>query len=732
MIAQSRDYGTVVIGLPLTDVDTFLIELIGLEIILSLLAIAGAWLAARAVVARSLRPLNRLAATAQQVSQLPLDRGEVALAVRVPPQDADPSSEVGQVGQALNHMLNNVEEALAARQASETKVRQFVADASHELRNPLAAIRGYAELTRRSREDLPADAAYALSRVEAESERMSHLVEDLLLLARLDSGPDLEIKAVDLTEIMINAVSDARAAGPDHTWGLALPDEPVSALGDRHRLHQVVANLLANARTHTPPGTRVDASLTVGEGQAVMTISDNGPGIPDGIRDQIFERFTRADTSRVRASGAANGASTGLGLAIVAAVVEARSWPSQCDQSTRRDPIHRGAAPGAGADPPRPRPRHAPASFTSGLGFGRGLGSPGQHSPDFDPGAASLAPGVSRSNHRSGITAGRDGGVQLVGVGDGGNKASPLKSRGGGRRLPPAGLNEEMTARGQPAGSLGDHPALDVETVQAAIESHHRLVQPRFRRHECDVLRRYVRGVAHHQIDSTGDLGWQCLEEVTAVNRGSVTDVPAGAAYGDRVDISRVQLYISLSYKQCGTDRSRAAAQVHHHGSRPREGGGLLNQELRSPARHEHTGLNHDLQSAELGPAKNMFQRFTRNPPVHHGLQLGRRGVRSEQQPGLVLREDAARLPQPPRHPSEFSRGLRSRRVRDIPTLDSVASLMARLAHSWQRRGMTSTHPSTEPAARNPAARNPAAPRCSTSTTSSRRRAPRATQELKI
>ncbi len=323
LIAQSRDYGTVVIGLPLTDVDTFLIELIGLEIILSLLAIAGAWLAARAVLARSLRPLNRLAATAQQVSQLPLDRGEVALAVRVPPQDADPSSEVGQVGQALNHMLNNVEEALAARQASETKVRQFVADASHELRNPLAAIRGYAELTRRSREDLPADAAYALSRVEAESERMSHLVEDLLLLARLDSGPDLEIKAVDLTEIMINAVSDARAAGPDHTWGLALPDEPVSALGDRHRLHQVVANLLANARTHTPPGTRVDASLTVGEGQAVMTISDNGPGIPDGIRDQIFERFTRADTSRVRASGAANGASTGLGLAIVAAVVEA-------------------------------------------------------------------------------------------------------------------------------------------------------------------------------------------------------------------------------------------------------------------------------------------------------------------------------------------------------------------------------------------------------------------------
>jgi two-component system OmpR family sensor kinase len=264
-----------------------------------------------------------VAATAQQVSQLPLDRGEVALAVRVPPQDADPSSEVGRVGQALNHMLNNVEEALAARQASETKVRQFVADASHELRNPLAAIRGYAELTRRGREELPTEAAYAMSRVESESERMSHLVDDLLLLARLDSGPDLDIKAVDLSEIMINAVSDARAAGPEHTWSLALPDEPVSALGDRHRLYQVMANLLANARTHTPHGTRVDTGLTVRDGVAVMTVSDNGPGIPDSIREQVFERFTRADTSRVRAPGGTGGGSTGLGLAIVAAVVEA-------------------------------------------------------------------------------------------------------------------------------------------------------------------------------------------------------------------------------------------------------------------------------------------------------------------------------------------------------------------------------------------------------------------------
>jgi two-component system OmpR family sensor kinase len=356
LISQSRDYGMVVVGLPLKDVDTFLVELIGLEAVLAALAVVGAVIAARAVVARSLRPLNRVAATAQQVSQLDLHRGEVDLDVRVPAADSDPSSEVGRVGQALNHMLNNVEEALAARHASETKVRQFVADASHELRNPLAAIRGYAELTRRGPEEIPTDAAYAMSRVESEAERMSHLVEDLLLLARLDSGPDLEIKPVDLTEIVINAVSDARAAGPDHTWTLAVPDEPVSAVGDRHRLHQVVANLLANARTHTPAGTRVETGIAVHDGQVVLTVVDDGSGIPDGIKDQVFERFTRAEVSRVRTIRGGQGASTGLGLAIVAAVVDAHqgtvsvlSQPGRTEFSVRL-PLAASTHTGPGPD----------------------------------------------------------------------------------------------------------------------------------------------------------------------------------------------------------------------------------------------------------------------------------------------------------------------------------------------------------------------------------------------
>jgi two-component system OmpR family sensor kinase len=311
------------VGLPLAAVDATLTNLIALEIVLSIVAVGAAAVVGRTLVERSLRPLNRVAATAQQVSQLPLDRGEVALAVRVPPADTNPDSEVGRVGLALNHMLNNVEEALAARQASETKVRQFVADASHELRNPLAAIRGYAELTQRSGEAIPPDAAYAMSRVESEAERMSKLVEDLLLLARLDAGPALDIQPTDLNALLIDAVSDARAAGPEHSWSLSLPEGLVTVPADPYRLHQVVANLLANARTHTPEGTRVQASLSTSGDRALITVADDGPGISPDIVDRVFERFTRADSSRVRAAGAASGASTGLGLAIVSAVVEA-------------------------------------------------------------------------------------------------------------------------------------------------------------------------------------------------------------------------------------------------------------------------------------------------------------------------------------------------------------------------------------------------------------------------
>lgn len=312
---------TQVVGLPTAQLVASMTSLVGAAALLTALSILIAFLAARQVVERSLAPLARLATTAHHVSSLELDSGEVALTVRVPPADADPRSEVGQVGLAFNHMLDNVEGALAARQASETKVRQFVADASHELRNPLAAIRGYAELTRRSRRDLPADTRHALDRIDSESSRMSSLVEDMLLLARLDATPHLTLTEVDLSNLVANAVSDAEAAGPDQHWTMELPEEPVLALVDAHSIHQVLVNLFANARAHTPAGTTVATSLTVAGDEVVIRVADNGPGIPASVLPTLFERFTRADTARVRAGGTP---STGLGLAIVAALVAAQ------------------------------------------------------------------------------------------------------------------------------------------------------------------------------------------------------------------------------------------------------------------------------------------------------------------------------------------------------------------------------------------------------------------------
>jgi two-component system OmpR family sensor kinase len=270
------------------------------------------------IVSFALRPLRRVAATATEVASMELDRGEVDLSVRVPEPDTDTRTEVGQVGAAFNTMLGHVDSALKARQASESRVRQFVADASHELRTPLASIRGYAELTRRGNYDLPQDVTHSLGRVESEAVRMTSLVEDLLLLARLDAGRDIETAPVDITSILVDVVSDAHAAGPDHTWELDVPDEPVMVEADSQRIHQVFVNLLANARVHTPAGTKVKVGLTQQGQNAVVTVGDNGPGIPKALQDDMFERFARGDSSRARSSG-----STGLGLAIVKAVVDA-------------------------------------------------------------------------------------------------------------------------------------------------------------------------------------------------------------------------------------------------------------------------------------------------------------------------------------------------------------------------------------------------------------------------
>ena len=308
----------VVVGLPRASQEATIGNMIRIAAAGIIVGLVGVGLAGTWLVRRTLKPLDRVAATATRVAHLPLDTGSVALAERVPTADTDTRTEVGQVGAALNNMLDHIDEALNARHQSEQRVRQFVADASHELRTPLASIRGYAELTRKEPEPIPATVSHALARVESEAMRMSSLVDDLLLLARIDAGRPLDEEEVDLSEMVVNAVSDAHAASPAHSWQLDLPDDPVEVRGDPARLHQIVANLLANARTHTAPGTTVRTQLAREGDRVRISVQDNGPGVPAELQQNVFQRFARGDTSRNRAAG-----STGLGLSIVAAVAQA-------------------------------------------------------------------------------------------------------------------------------------------------------------------------------------------------------------------------------------------------------------------------------------------------------------------------------------------------------------------------------------------------------------------------
>jgi two-component system OmpR family sensor kinase len=346
------DGSVYITGLPLRSVYHTLrnVALTELFIFAAVLAVASAggtlW------VRLSLRPLSRVASTAATVAELPLETGEVELPAGVP--DTDPATETGQVGAAFNRMLGHVQEALARRAASETRLRRFAADASHELRTPLASIRGYAELALRHPGDAPEEVTHALRRVLSESTRMSVLVDDLLLLARLDAGRPLDRAPVDMSRLVIDVTSDARVAHGDHRWMLDLPDDPVEVRGDEHRLHQVLANLLSNAGRHTPAGSTVTVAISDGaisdgkdaassatvavtapgegyevrrgtvppEPRAVITVTDDGPGIAPNLMPDLFERFTRADTARSHAAAAdASAHSTGLGLAIVDAVV---------------------------------------------------------------------------------------------------------------------------------------------------------------------------------------------------------------------------------------------------------------------------------------------------------------------------------------------------------------------------------------------------------------------------
>jgi two-component system OmpR family sensor kinase len=309
------DEGTVVVALPLTEVRATQRRLLLIGGVVSGLVIVAIGVAAYWLTRRELRPLERMAERSGAIAAGDLSQ-------RVEPDD--PRTEVGRLGGALNAMLAEIERAFAElerafaeRVAAEERLREFVADASHELRTPVTSIRGYAELFRRGAGDRPADLANVMRRIEEAGERMGELVEELLLLAQLDQGLPLERQPVDVSAVVAAAVDAARAADPERPIDVD-SQSPLAVLGTESRIRQVVDNLLTNARVHTPAGTPVHVRLAAEDGKAVLEVADEGPGVPAEEADRIFERFYRTDRSRTRNQGG-----VGLGLAIVRSVVEA-------------------------------------------------------------------------------------------------------------------------------------------------------------------------------------------------------------------------------------------------------------------------------------------------------------------------------------------------------------------------------------------------------------------------
>jgi two-component system OmpR family sensor kinase len=330
---DSPDEGALVVALPLREVQQTLRRLLVIEgvvsmVVLAVLGAVGFWL-----VRMGLRPLGQIEATAGAIAGGDLTR-------RI--ERDDDRTEVGRLGRALNAMLGHIEGAFAERTASEQRLRRFVADASHELRTPLTSIRGYAELFRRGASERPQDLSTAMRRIEEESGRMGVLVEDLLLLARMDQGQSLVRSPVDLVQVASDAVADLQVVESDRPIDLDCGDPDSGDLegggrvvvrGDEARLRQVAANLLSNARLHTPSGTPVHVRVRASGAAAVLEVADEGPGLAAEESQRVFERFYRADPSRSRASGG-----SGLGLSIVAAIAEAHGGVATVEST-----------PGAGA-----------------------------------------------------------------------------------------------------------------------------------------------------------------------------------------------------------------------------------------------------------------------------------------------------------------------------------------------------------------------------------------------
>jgi len=302
--------GSIAIAQSLSDVDRTLSRLQWLFFLIGFVIVGLIALASRTVIKVGLKPLSDVENTAEKIAA-----GD--LSARLP--DAKPTTEVGRLTTSLNTMLTRIEESFAMRKTSEDKLRRFVADASHELRTPLTAIRGFAELHRQGAVAGEEDTKQLLARIEGESLRMGSLVEDLLLLARLDQAREMEHLPVDIAKTTRDAVASAQVAGPSHPISLIGDVDELYTLGDQHRIHQVIANLLANARTHTPVGTPITVSIAQSSDGVRIAVADAGPGLSEEDQKRIFERFYRADSSRVRIEGEGSG----LGLSIVDAVMKA-------------------------------------------------------------------------------------------------------------------------------------------------------------------------------------------------------------------------------------------------------------------------------------------------------------------------------------------------------------------------------------------------------------------------
>jgi two-component system, OmpR family, sensor kinase len=298
----------IVVAIPLTEVQSTLSGLVLLEALISLGAVAATAILALLIIRIGLRPLQRMGTVAADIAAGDLTK-------RVEP--ATSTTEIGRLGLALNSMLSQIEVAFAERTASNARLRRVIADASHELRTPLTSIRGYAEMLRRGAAESPTDSEAARRRIEDEAIRMTGLVDDLLVLARLDQGRPLAREAVDLRDIANDAVADARVVAPRREISLSA-NGPVVVTGDDTRLRQVLGNLMRNALVHTPQQTAIEVAVATEDGLGRMSVADHGPGLDEDDVARIFEPFYRADPSRSRDSGGA-----GLGLSIVSAVVSA-------------------------------------------------------------------------------------------------------------------------------------------------------------------------------------------------------------------------------------------------------------------------------------------------------------------------------------------------------------------------------------------------------------------------